>query len=205
MALFIDTETNGLPNAKNLNLKWGDYPFYKLLDRYNNARIVQLSYMITDNQFNQLELIDHIIKRDNFDIGNFEFHGITNDISDNGIEFNYAFEEFYNSLKKVTHIIAHNIAFDINVIKSELYRRNKIYIIEEIDKKTLLCTMKHSKSILKIINQYGRYKNPSLNEIYRFAFNKDIDNAHNSKYDVINMHAVIKKMYDDNILNYSIN
>jgi len=204
MALFIDTETNGLPNAKNLNLKWGDYPFYKLLDRYNNARIVQLSYMITDNQFNQLELIDHIIKRDNFDIGNFEFHGITNDISDNGIEFDYAFEEFYNSLKKVTHIIAHNIAFDINVIKSELYRRNKIYIIEEIDKKTLLCTMKHSKSILKIINQYGRYKNPSLNEIYRFAFNKDIDNAHNSKYDVINMHAVIKKMYDDNILNYSI-
>lgn len=204
MALFIDTETNGLPNVKNLNLKWGDYPFYKLLDRYNSARIVQLSYMITDNQFNQLELIDHIIKRDNFDIANSEFHGITNDISDNGIEFDYAFEEFYNSLKKVTHIIAHNIAFDINVIKSELYRRNKIYIIDEIDKKTLLCTMKHSKNILKIINQYGRYKNPSLNEIYRFAFNKDINNAHNSKYDVINMHAVIKKMYDDDILNYSI-
>ena len=74
MALFIDTETNGLPNAKNLNLKWGDYPFYKLLDRYNNARIVQLSYMITDNQFKQLELIDHIIKRDNYDIKNSEFH-----------------------------------------------------------------------------------------------------------------------------------
>lgn len=64
--------------------------------------------------------------------------------------------------------------------------------------------MKHTKGILKIINQYGRYKNPSLNEIYKFAFNKDMDNAHNSKYDVINMHAVIKKMYDDNILNYSI-
>jgi DNA polymerase III epsilon subunit-like protein len=204
MALFIDTETNGLPNAKNLNLKWGDYPFYKLLDRYNSARIVQLSYMITDNQFKQLELIDHIIKRDNYDINNSVFHGITNDISDNGIEFDYAFEEFYNSLTKVTHIIAHNIAFDINVIKSELYRRNKIYIINEIDKKILLCTMKHTKGILKIINQYGRYKNPSLNEIYRFAFNKDMDNAHNSKYDVINMHAVIKKMYDDNILNYSI-
>jgi|SaaInlV_125m_DNA_1040241.scaffolds.fasta_scaffold06629_1 DNA polymerase III subunit alpha len=204
MALFIDTETNGFPNAKNLNLKWGDYPFYKLLDRYNNARIVQLSYMITDNEFNQIELIDHIIKRDNFDINNSVFHGITNDISDNGIEFDYAFEEFYNSLIKVTHIIAHNIAFDINVIKSELYRRNKIYIINEIDKKILLCTMKHTKGILKINNQYGRYKNPSLNEIYRFAFNKDMDNAHNSKYDVINMHAVIKKMHDDNILNYSI-
>lgn len=204
MALFIDTETNGLPDAKNLNLKWGDYPFYKLLYRYGNARIVQLSYMITDEDFNQIELIDHIIKRNNFEITNSEFHGITNEISDNGIEFDYAFEEFYESLKKVTHIVAHNIAFDINVIKSELYRRNKLYIIDEINKKTLLCTMKHCKDIVKIINQYGRFKNPSLKEIYNFCFNKDIENAHNSKYDVINMHAVIKKMHDDNILNYSI-
>ena len=64
--------------------------------------------------------------------------------------------------------------------------------------------MKHCKDIVKIINQYNRYKNPSLKEIYKFAFDKELKNAHNSKYDVINMHAVIKKMYDDNILNYSL-
>ena len=121
-----------------------------------------------------------------------------------GVDFNEAFEIFYESLKEVTHIIAHNIAFDINVIKSELYRRDKHYIIEEINKKTVLCTMKHCKDIVKIINQYNRYKNPSLKEIYKFAFDKELENAHNSKYDVINMHAVIKKMYDDNILNYSL-
>jgi len=43
-----------------------------------------------------------------------------------------------------------------------------------------------------------------LKELYYFTFNKEIDNQHNSKYDVINMHSSIKKMYDDNILNYSI-
>ena len=64
--------------------------------------------------------------------------------------------------------------------------------------------MKHCKGILKIINQYGRHKNPSLKEIYKFAFDKELENAHNSKYDVINMHSVIKKMYDDKILNYSL-
>ena len=56
MALFIDTETIGLPDAKNLNLKWGDYPYYKLLNRYDTARIVQLSYMITDDNFNEKEI-----------------------------------------------------------------------------------------------------------------------------------------------------
>jgi len=205
MALFIDTETIGLPDTKNLNLKWGEYPYYKLLNRYDNARIVQLSYMITDAKFNEKELHDYIIKKENFNIENSQFHGITNEISmEKGIEFNEAFEKFYESLKDVTHIIAHNTEFDINVIKSELFRRNKHYIIEEINKKTILCTMKHCKEIVKIKNQYNRYKNPSLKEIYKFAFNKDLENAHNSKYDVINMHAVIKKMYEDNILNYSL-
>ena len=205
MALFIDTETTGLPVTKNLNLKWGEYPGYKLLNRYDSARIVQLSYMITDNSFNEKELHDYIIKKENFDIANSQFHGITNEISiDKGIDFDKAFDIFYENLKSVTHIVAHNIAFDINVIKSELYRRDKTYIIEEIDKKKLLCTMKHCKDILKIINQYGRHKNPSLKEIYKFAFDKELENAHNSKYDVINMHAVIKKMYDDKILNYSL-
>jgi DNA polymerase-3 subunit alpha len=205
MALFIDTETIGLPDAKNLNLKWGDYPYFKLLNRYDTARIVQLSYMITDDNFNEKQMHDYIIKKENFNIENSKFHGITNEISmEKGVDFNEAFEIFYKSLKEVTHIIAHNIAFDINVIKSELYRRDKHYIIEEINKKTILCTMKHCKDIVKIINQYNRYKNPSLKEIYKFAFDKELENAHNSKYDVINMHAVIKKMYDDNILNYSL-
>lgn len=205
MAMFIDTETIGLPIVKNLNLKWGEYPYYKLLNRYDAARIVQLSYMITDEKFNEKEMHDYIVKKENFSIDNSQFHGITNEISlKNGIDFDKIFEIFYEKLKTVTHIIAHNINFDINVIKSELFRRDKIHIIEELEKKTLLCTMKHCKNILKIVNQYGRYKNPSLKEIYQFCFNKDIENAHNSKYDVINMHAVIKKMYDDNILEYEI-
>src|SRR6056300_644693 len=103
MALFIDTETIGLPDAKNLNLKWGDYPYYKLLNRYDTARIVQLSYMITDDKFNEKEMHDYIIKKEGFTIENSIFHGITNEISmEKGVDFNDAFEIFYESLKKVT-------------------------------------------------------------------------------------------------------
>ena len=204
MALFLDTETTGLPDTHNL--RWGEYPYYRKLDKYSNARIVQFSMLITDNKYNFVDIKDYIIKREDFDITNEKFHGITNDISDElGVSFDVvAVEIFYENLKKVSHIIAHNVAFDVGVIKSELYRRNLQYIIDEIDKKTLLCTMKHMKPILKIINQYGNYKNPSLNEIYKFNFNKDVENAHNSLYDVLNLHKVVEHMYKNKTLKYDI-
>jgi len=202
MALIIDTETNGLPIISGL--KWGEYPNYRDLDKYHNSRIVQFTTMICDHNFNELSLDDAIIKRDGFDIFNKEFHGITNEISDNqGVPFLNVANDFYTYLKDVKYIFAHNIAFDINVIKSELFRYGLFHIIEEIEKKELVCTMKHTKPILKILNKYGNYKNPSLNELYKFYFGENIENAHNSKYDVINLHTVIKHMYENNILNFT--
>lgn len=204
MAMFIDTETSGLPDTHNL--RWGVYPDYWKLNKYENARIVQFSMLITDTQFKYEDVKDYIIKREGFEITNGEFHGITNKISDNiGVDFNVvAIDIFYKLLKNVTHIVAHNVAFDIGVIKSELHRRKLQYIIDELDKKTLLCTMKHMKPILKIINPYGNYKNPSLNEIYKFNFKTDVENAHNSLYDVYNLHKVVEHMYKNNTLNYKI-
>jgi DNA polymerase-3 subunit epsilon len=204
MAMFIDTETSGLPDTHNL--RWGVYPDYWKLNKYENARIVQFSMLITDTQFKYEDVKDYIIKREGFEITNDGFHGITNEISDNiGVDFNVvAIDIFYELLKNITHIVAHNVAFDVGVIKSELHRRNLGYIIEELDKKTLLCTMKHMKPILKIINPYGNYKNPSLNEIYKFNFKTDVENAHNSLYDVYNLHKVVEHMYKNNTLNYKI-
>ena len=204
MAMFIDTETSGLPDTHNL--RWGVYPDYWKLNKYENARIVQFSMLITDAQFKYEDIKDYIIKREGFEITNGEFHGITNEISDNlGVDFNIiAADIFYELLKNVTHIIAHNVAFDVGVIKSELHRRKLQYIIDELDKKTLLCTMKHMKPILKIINPYGNYKNPSLNEIYKYNFKTDVENAHNSLYDVKNLHKVVEHMYKNNTLNYKI-
>jgi hypothetical protein len=64
--------------------------------------------------------------------------------------------------------------------------------------------MKHTKNIVKIINKFGKYKYPSMKELYKYCFGKDIENAHNSKYDVINLHAAIKHMYDAGYLNYNL-
>lgn len=201
MALIIDTETNGLPDMSGL--RWGEYPTYTDLTKYDTSRIVQFTFMLCDENFRDKELQDYVIKRDNFSIENVQFHGITDEISDrDGMSFTDVANVFAKYLQNVTHIIAHNIGFDINVIKAELYRYNLHDIIAELDKKTLLCTMKHTKPILQIMNKYGRFKNPSLNELYKFNFGEDLQNAHNSKYDVINLHKILKHMHDYNTLNY---
>jgi hypothetical protein len=187
------------------NMKWGNYPDYWDLGKYNTARIVQLSYIVTDYEYNNLYLEDYVIKRENFNITNSVFHSITDEISDTkGVEFNIACEEFYKSLQKVEYIFAHNIAFDISVIKSELHRRGLNHILEEIEKKTLVCTMKHTKDIVKILNKFGKNKYPSMKELYMYCFGKEIENAHNSKYDVINLHAIIKHMYEYGYLQYDL-
>ena len=201
MALIIDTETNGLPDITGL--RWGEYPVYNDINKYKTARIVQFTFMVCGTCFEEKELHDYVIKRDGFNIENSQFHGITDDISDtDGRPFPEIAKIFSQNLSKVSHIVAHNIAFDINVIKAELFRYELHDIIEELNKKQLLCTMKHTKPILKIINQYGRYKNPSLAELYEYNFMQPIENAHNSKYDVINLHKVVKHMYDRRTLNY---
>ena len=51
------------------------------------------------------------------------------------------------------------------------------------------------KNIVKATNKYG-IKFPSLAELYKFVFKKNIENAHNSKYDVINLYDAIKILYD---------
>jgi len=195
MYLILDTETTGLPDKSGL--PYGSYPDYRNISKYDNARIVQFTYMLCDKDFQQIDLKDFIIKSDGFKIENSKFHRITNEISENiGVLFQEVATEFQEHLKDVTHILAHNLEFDINVIKSELYRYGLHLIIEDIDKKHLICTMKKTIKAVNIQNRYG-LKYPTLAELYYYACGESLENAHNAKYDVINLHKICTKMPKD--------
>ena len=112
-------------------------------------------------------------------------------------------EEINELIKQSSHIFAHNSNFDINVLKSELYRAGLENIIEEIDKKQIICTMNHTRNIVKIMTYYG-IKDPKLSELYKFATNKELSNAHDAKFDVIHLHEAIKQLYDDGKLSFTI-
>lgn len=197
MALILDIETIGFPKKQpELNSTEKDES-YKMSELYNSARIVQISMMICDDKLNMVKLDDFIIKSDGFKIYNSHVHNITNEISKNhGHIFKNISDYIYMNLIQTSHIIAHNAQFDINVLKAELYRHGLNYIIDELEKKQIICSMLSTKNIVEAKNKFSKIKNPSLAELYNFACNEPIQNAHNSKYDVINLHKAIKNLYD---------
>lgn len=197
MALIIDIETTGFPRKGNTNEQ---YPLYKNIHLYNSARIVQVCTMTCNDKLEQINLHDNIIKANNFKIYNSHIHGITDEMSAKGFSFIEIATTLYDNLKQVSHIIAHNAKFDVNVLKSELYRHKLFYIIEEIDKKEILCSMTLTKNIVNAQNKFNKLKFPSLMDLYKYVFNCNLTNAHNAKYDVINLHLPIKKLYDENKL-----
>lgn len=188
--LIIDVETSGLPPR---NAPYTD------IEKYKNARVVQFSYVVCDAKtLEQIDIIDHVIKAEDFYITNSQFHWVTDQIShDKGIPFADAAQELAKYLVNVTHILAHNADFDVNIIKSELFRNPALHsIIEELNKKTVICTMKTTMKMVNVRNRYG-IKYPTLAELYAYVFNGEpLENAHNAKYDVIYLHKAIKELCD---------
>jgi len=169
---------------------------------YEDARVVQVTMMLCNEQLEEIYLNDFIVKSDGFKISNSSFHGITDEISETkGTSFLEIAEIFLENLKQVSYVIAHNANFDISILKSELYRYQLYSIIEELNKKQIFCTMKQTMMIVKSRFKNGGIKSPSLAELYMFVFNKN----NNSKYDVINLHDIVKNMYDTKELNFNEN
>ena len=61
--------------------------------------------------------------------------------------------------------------------------------------------MNHMKLKVGATNS-GGLKVPSLAELYRHVMGRALDNSHNAKYDIANLHDVVKKMYDSDELDY---
>lgn len=89
------------------------------------------------------------------------------------------------------YIIAHNIKFDVNVLKSELHRGGseiELQLLSHIEKNMKqICTMEKAKLIVQSKNIKGRLKPPSLYEMYKFATGKEISGHHDALDDVLSM------------------
>ena len=182
-ALFIDLETSGLPfnNSDPYNTSM-----------YDNARVLQVAAMLCDSALEPIEMMSPIV-RVSFAITNHDIHGITNAVSRRkGIAFTVVASDFHKLLVKATHIYAHNAMFDVNVMKSELYRNGLQSIIDEMNTKTVVCTMHGTRDIVRAKTARGRLKVPKLAELYRFATDKELEHAHDAKYDVLNLHEAMR-------------
>jgi DNA polymerase-3 subunit alpha len=169
LSLVFDLETTGLP------LKWNINPF--IIDNYANARVIEIGYVIVnDDDGTVLKKVNHLtIHQDVLEIKNSHIHGITTEkMMLEGIKFEIAIDEFFMDLKTVDTIVSHNMAFDYNVLLSELYRKyNKSkLVISEMYRKKQYCTMINGQSYLKL-NRW-----PKLVFLYKDIFGEDWEQTH---------------------------
>ncbi|MEL7006678.1 MAG: PHP domain-containing protein, partial [Bacteroidota bacterium] len=128
---------------------------------------------------------NYIVKPEGFTIPfNAEkIHGIsTQRALDEGHDLKEVLEIFAQSLDDTQLIIGHNIEFDINIMGAEFIRgevASKLLDIKTLDTKeegTDFCAIPGGRG--------GKYKWPTLTELYQKLFGVGFDDAHDAAYDV---------------------
>jgi len=176
MFLIFDTETTGLPKRWNAPIS----------DVDNWPRCVQLAWQLHDNKGDLISNHSYLIKAEGFDIP-YEaekIHGISTDLANEiGKNIDDVLELFINDYKTAGFLVGHNLKFDINIVGAELYRKG--YEID-ISKKDVLDTCSElTAEVCKLPGgRGGKFKYPTLLEIYSILFKDKFMEAHNASADV---------------------
>lgn len=175
MFLIFDTETTGLPVRDNAPLE----------ELENWPRIVQLAWQLHDLKGNFLEAKNYIIKPDGFIIpyAAEKVHGISTSMAElQGHELKKVMEEFARDIDKAKLLIGHNIEFDVNIVAAEYIRCG---VFNSFLEKPRLCTKIVSTEFCALPGgRGGKYKWPSLGELYFKLFNESFSGAHDASADV---------------------
>lgn len=174
--LFLDTETTGLPKRKANPITNPElWP-----------RMVQIAWMLCDEDETVLDEQSHIIYPDGYEIPGLVamIHGITTERAKReGIQLLDLLSRFSTVLVQAELIIGHNIEFDRGVIAAEYVRNGQDACIFN---PTYFCTMKKTADFCKIPYPSGRKGNkwPKLMELYQTLFSCSFEGAHDAQADV---------------------
>lgn len=177
MFLIFDTETTGLP--RNYNAPLTDFD--------NWPRMVQVAWQLHDVHGNLINSNSIIIKPEGYTIpfNAVQIHGITNErANEEGQDLKAVLKEFVNVVNQAKYLCGHNIEFDNNIIGSELLRCGienilaaKPFIDTKNDETTEFCAIPGGRG--------GKFKWPTLTELYSKLFNDTFEEAHNAAFDVL--------------------
>jgi DNA polymerase-3 subunit alpha len=176
MFLIFDTETTGLPRSYNA----------PITDSENWPRMVQVAWQLHDADGQLLEHSSLIIKPEGYTIpyNAVQIHGITNERAhEEGFDLKHSLLSFAEAVNKTTYLCGHNIEFDINIIGAEFIRcampnmfEGKQIIDTKSDETTEFCAIPGGKG--------GKFKWPTLSELYTKLFSNSFAEAHNAAFDV---------------------
>lgn len=173
MYLFFDTETTGLPR------NWKA----PVTDVNNWPRLVQLAYLLFDNDGGQVSAGDYIIRPDGFVIpaDASKVHGISHERAvAEGVPIFNVLSKFSEIVNEASYLVAHNMAFDEKIMGAEFIRNN---LQNYISSKRRICTMQSTTDFCAIMGPYG-YKWPKLSELHYKLFGTYFEEAHNAAVDI---------------------
>lgn len=154
-----------------------------------NQRIVQLAAVLCDEQGQEVDVLNTLIKPDGWEICErfVGIHGITTDMcQQQGIPMVEALYKFTTFIKRSKKTICHNFKFDSARIDMEL----KLYGFHEdaliLSQTPSFCTMVNLTNVCCIPNPNGRagYKWPKLKEAHKHFFGIEFDKQHDALADV---------------------
>jgi DNA polymerase III epsilon subunit-like protein len=178
--LIFDVETTGLPKDKNA----------KSEDVDNWPRVVQISWLLLDSDYNYVNFEEAFLKQDApIPQEAIKIHGIDDKIiEEKGEDPKSVFEKLLADIKASQFVIAHNIDFDLPIIEAEFIR---LGLKKPFEGKKQLCTMREGTRYCKIPRYSGEgYKYPKLVELFQHCYfpgltSLTIDQSHNAKADVM--------------------
>ncbi len=188
--LFFDVETTGLP--KNYKAP--------ITDSGNWPRLVQIGWAIYNGLGERLKEQEYNIKPVGFIISKevSDIHRVTHEIAmKTGKDLLEVITEFQKDAESSTHLVAHNINFDIKIIGAELHRME--LPTEAFMNMNKICTMLKTVSYCKIPGKFG-YKWAKLEELYEKLFGEAFEDAHNALVDVKAMVRCFWKLKEKAIL-----
>lgn len=173
MHLFFDTETTGIPRNYKAPAS----------DARNWPRMVQLAWLTTDAEGNELAAAEYIIRPDGFTIPReaARIHGITTELAlSEGHELRAVLADVTTVMEAAGLLIAHNMTFDEKILGAELLRCGLPNVVEA---KPRACTMQASTEFCALPGRYG-CKWPTLQELHQTLFAESFDGAHRALTDV---------------------
>lgn len=171
MKLFFDCETTGKANFKAPASAPGQ------------PRIVQLAALLTNDEGDELQSLNLIIRPHGFKIPSeaSAIHGITDEIASMmGVDISDALLIMRRWWSLAHCVVAHNKSFDLLMLDIEAHHLGREWPMAHGE----FCTMQAMTSVCQLPGNYGDFKWPKLQEAYKHAFGVEFDGAHDALADV---------------------
>ena len=176
MYIIFDTETTGLPK------RWKA----PLTDSENWPRCIQIAWQIHGQSGELMSHEDYLIQPEGFTVpyDAEKIHGISTELAEKqGLPLSEVLDLFKIALGQAEYVGGHNVSFDLNIMGAEFFRlgdSNPLEGTRVID----TCTEETATLCQLPGGRGGKFKLPTLTELYKHLFKTGFGEAHNATADV---------------------